>query len=101
MLFFLSSGANGNVTLSTDDYSVGEHNLTVVATDQSGNNATDVIPFFTPEIGMQLKCSDKKSTLLNFSPLSCVSQFLFSSTVLQLKRTWFLCSVARQQGEMA
>ena len=42
---------NGSVTLRIDDYSVGPHNLTVLAFDQFGNIASEVYTFITPPTG--------------------------------------------------
>ena len=47
--YSVHSGPGGNVLLSTDDYSVGEHILTITATDVCLREAADVQTFITPE----------------------------------------------------
>ena len=46
---FIHSGPGGNVLLNTDDYSVGEHDLTITATDLCFREAADVQSFVTSE----------------------------------------------------
>ena len=45
--FHVPSGPNGDVLLSTDDYSIGDHNLTITATDFCGRMKTEVLTFTT------------------------------------------------------
>ena len=41
------SGPSGDITIDTSEYSIGEHMLTVTATDSKGNSFSQVVTFTT------------------------------------------------------
>lgn len=52
LFVLLGDFVDGSVMLRTNDYFVGPHNLSIVATDQSGNTAESTLTFTTPKLCM-------------------------------------------------